>query len=154
MLCQTGRHTPGAEAPFLILEKPKGLAYLEAKALGSRGVETQADVVCGPVAVVVAEDGFEEGEGVGDGCGAIGRVELVEDAIAECVEPGFHAIGEWGGAGNQVDGLDGEACFFEESAIDRGRGEEAGCGFFCVDSEGCEGGLEGCADGGNVALAS
>ena len=50
--------------------------------------------------------------------------------------------------------MHGEACGFEESAVDGwGWVEGFGCGFG-VDVEGCEGGLECGADGGDVALAS
>ena len=85
---------------------------------------------------------------------SVGGVELVEDAVAEGVEPGFHAVGEWSGAGDEVDGLDGEASAFEEAAVDGGGGVEAGRGCFGVDVEGCEGGLECGADGGDVAVAA
>ena len=47
-------------------------------------------------------------------------VELVEDAVAEGVEPGLHAVGEWRGAGDEVDGLDGEVGGFEQAAVERG----------------------------------
>ena len=66
----------------------------------------------------------------------VGWIELVEDSVAEGVEPGFHAVGEWGGAGDEIDGLDGEAGGFEEAAVDGGRGVEAGCGGFGVDWKG------------------
>ena len=51
------------------------------------GVEAQADVVGGPVAVGVAEDGFEQSDGAGESCCAVVWGEAVEDAIAEGVEP-------------------------------------------------------------------
>ena len=51
------------------------------------GVETQANVVGGPVAVGVAEDGFEQSDGAGESCCAVVWGEAVEDAIAEGVEP-------------------------------------------------------------------
>jgi hypothetical protein len=121
---------------------------------GFGGVEAEADVVGGPVAVGVAEGGFEQSDGVGDCCRAVGWVELVEDAVAEGVEPGLHTVGEWGGAGDQVDGLDCEACAFEKTAIDGGRWVEAGRGGFGVDVEGCEGGLKCGADGGDVAVTA
>ena len=85
-----------------------------------RGVETEADVVGGPVAVGVAEDGFEESDCLIDGGGAVGGVEVVEDAVADGVEPGVHAVGERGGAGDEVDGLDGESGFFEQAAVEFG----------------------------------
>ena len=64
------------------------------------GVEAEADVVGGPVAIGVAEDGFEERYGLGEDCGAVGWGELIEDSVAEGVEPGVHTVGEWGGAWN------------------------------------------------------
>ncbi len=50
-------------------------------------MEAEADVVGDPVAVGVAEDGFEQGDGLGESCGAVGGREVVEDAVAEGVEP-------------------------------------------------------------------
>ena len=88
-------------------------------------MEAEANVVGGPVSVGVSEDGFEQSNGVGDRGGAgilwmCGWVELIEDAVAEGVEPGFHAVQEWSGAGDEIDGLDREAGFFEEAAVERG----------------------------------
>jgi hypothetical protein len=51
------------------------------------GVEAKADVIGDPVAVGIAEDGFEEGYGLGEDGGAVCGVELVEDSVAEGVEP-------------------------------------------------------------------
>ena len=112
-----GRHTSGAEAPILIWGLMSGLkpgptsearAKATAKSLRMSaccltlfgGVETEADVVGGPVAIGVAEDGFEERYGLGEDCGAVGWGELIEDSVAEGVEPGVHTVGEWGGAWN------------------------------------------------------
>jgi hypothetical protein len=117
-------------------------------------VEAEANVVGGPVAIGVAEDGFEQGNGVDECFGAVGWVELVEDAVAKGVEPGFHAVGEWRGAGDEVDGLEGEAGLFEETTVERGRGEEAGSGGFGVDVEGGKGGLKRGADGGDIAVTT
>lgn len=117
-------------------------------------MEAEADVVGGPVAVGVAEGGFEEDDGVGErGC-SVGWAELVENAVAEGVEPGFHAVGEWRGTGDQVDGLDGEVGGLEQAAVDGGRGVEAGCGGFGVDVEGRQRSLQRGADGGDIALAA
>ena len=98
-------------------------------------MEAEADVVGGPVAVGVAENGFEERHCVGECGGSVGWIELVEDTVAKGVEPGFHAVGEWGGAGDEVDILDGETGGFEETAVESGRGVEAGCGCFGIDVE-------------------
>jgi hypothetical protein len=117
-------------------------------------VEAEADVVGDPVAVGVSENGFEERDGVGNGLRSIGWVKAVEDSVAEGVEPGLHAVGEWSGARDEVDRLNGEACGFEESAIERRRRKKAGGGGFSVDVEGREGGLECGADGGDVAVAT
>ena len=57
------------------------------------GVKTQANVVGGPVAVGVAEDGFEQSDGAGESCCAVGGREAVENAVAEGIEPGVHAGG-------------------------------------------------------------
>ena len=56
-------------------------------------MEAEANVVGDPVAFGVAEDGFEERYGLGEDGGAVGGGELVEDSVAEGVEPGIHAIG-------------------------------------------------------------
>jgi hypothetical protein len=56
-------------------------------------VEAQADVVGDPVAVGVANHWFEQSYGLAYGLGAIGGIEAVEDAVAEGVEPVFHAAG-------------------------------------------------------------
>jgi len=117
-------------------------------------MEAQADVVGDPVAVGVAEDRLEKGDGAGEDGGAVGGVEQVEDSVAEGVEPGVHAVGKRSWARDDLNGLNGEASFFEQAAIDRGAGVEGGrCGF-SVDVEGREGGLEGGADGGDVALSA
>ena len=83
-------------------------------------MEAEANVICGPIAVGVAEDGFEESDCLGERGGAVGWVETVQDTVAEGVEPGVHAVGERGGAGDEVDGLDGEAGFFEQAAVEFG----------------------------------
>jgi hypothetical protein len=83
-------------------------------------VEAEANVVCGPVAVCVAEDGFEQSYCLIECGGAVGWIESVEDTAAEGVEPWGHAIGEWSGAGDEFDGLHGEASVFEEATVERG----------------------------------
>lgn len=55
--------------------------------LRNGGVEAQADVVGNPIAVCVAEDRLEERYGLVEDGGAIDGVEVVEDSIAEGVEP-------------------------------------------------------------------
>src|ERR1700679_1561122 len=66
-------------------------------------VEAETDVVGGPVAIGVAEGWFEQSDCFGYCDCAISWVELIEDAVAEGVEPGFHAVGEWRGAGDESD---------------------------------------------------
>ena len=87
---------------------------------GSSGVEAEANVICGPIAVGVAEDGFEESDCLGERGGAVGWVKTVQDTVAEGVEPGVHASGEWGGAGDEFNGLHGEASLFEETTVELG----------------------------------
>ena len=58
------------------------------------------------------------------------------------------------GRGCEGDGVDMEAGLLEERAVVRGRGVEAGGGGFSVDAVRGEGGLEGGADGGDVAEAT
>ena len=118
------------------------------------GVETKANVVGGPVAVCVAEDRFEKRDRVAEGGSAIGWLELVKDAVAERVEPGFDAVGKWGGTRDQVDGLDGEAGGFYEAAVDGRCRVETGCYCFGVNVEGCKSGLECGADGGDITVAA
>ncbi len=118
-------------------------------------MEAETDVVGGPgLGGWVFEDWGEEGDSVVDGLGAAGGGEQVEDSVAEGVEPFGHAVGERGGAGDEVDGLDFEAGLFEQGAVVGGGGVEAGGLGFGVDAEGGEGGLEGGADGGDVAEAA
>ena len=117
-------------------------------------MKAETDVVGAPVAVSVAENGLEQSDRVCECGGAVRGIELVEDAVAEGVEPGFHAVGEWRGAGDEVDGFDGEVGGLEEAAVDRGRWVEAGGGCFGVDVEWCEGGLKRGADGGDIAVAA
>jgi len=76
-------------------------------------VEAEADVVGGPVAVIVTKNWCEQGQRPGEGGGAVCGAELVEDSVAEGVEPGFHAVWERGRARYEVDGLDFESCLFE-----------------------------------------
>ncbi len=64
------------------------------------------------------------------------------------------AVGQGGGAGDEVDGLDGEAGGFEEAAVGGGGGVEGGGVGFGVDAVGGEGGLERGADGGDVGEAA
>ena len=90
----------------------------------------------------------------------VGGVEAVEDSVAEGVEPYFHstlaigAVWERGGAGDEVDGLDGEAGGLEQAPVGGGRGVEGGGDGFGVDAVGGEGGLDGGADGGDVGVAA
>jgi hypothetical protein len=66
-------------------------------------VKTKSYVVGHPIAVGIAQHGLEESNGVGEGGCSIGYVEAVENAIAECVEPGLHTSGEWRGAWDKFD---------------------------------------------------
>ena len=117
-------------------------------------MEAESDVTCDPIAVHVAKNRFEKRDRVGQDDRAIGRVELVEDAVTEGVEPGLHAVGKRRGAGNESDVLDGEACMFEEASVKGRRRIKASGSGFSVDVEGCQGGLEGGANGGDVALTA
>ncbi len=74
--------------------------------------------------------------------------------VAEGVEPGFHAAGEWRGAWDERDGLNREVSRFEETAIDSWRREETCSGGLGVNAEGRESGLECGTDCGDVALAA
>ncbi len=58
------------------------------------GMEAEADVVGYPVAIGVAQDRLEERYGFSKGGGAIGRGQLIQNPIAEGVEPGIHTVGE------------------------------------------------------------
>ncbi len=120
----------------------------------SGGVESEATVVGEPVAFGVAQDGAEEGDGFGDGVGTVLGVEAVQDSVAEGVEPGFHACGQGGWAGDEFDGVDGESGLLEEAGVDGGGGEEGCCCCLGVDAVAAEDGLEGDADGCDVAVAS
>ena len=120
----------------------------------SGGVESEATVVGEPVAFGVAQDGAEEGDGFGDGVGTVLGVEAVQDSVAEGVEPGFHACGQGGWAGDEFDGVDGESGLLEEAGVGGWRGEEGGCGGLGIDVVAGKGGLEGDADGGDVAVAT
>ena len=57
------------------------------------GMEAQADVIGDPVAVGIAKDWLEECHGLGEDGSAVRGVELVEDSVAEGVEPGVHSVG-------------------------------------------------------------
>ena len=81
------------------------------------GAEFQAHVVGRPVAVCIAESGREMLERfVQDGVAQI-FWHAFEQAAAKHDQPGAHAGRQRGGAGNQLDGVDGEAGRFEEAAI-------------------------------------
>ena len=69
------------------------LLFCSCLCLAEGGVEAETDIVCGPITVGVAQDGFEQGDGVGESDCTILRIEAVEDAVAEGVEPGIHAAG-------------------------------------------------------------
>ena len=61
------------------------------------GVEAEADVVGGPgICGGVVEDGFQEGDCGLQGLFAVRGREVVEDAVAEGVEPETHAVGAAG----------------------------------------------------------
>lgn len=123
-------------------------------------MEAEAYVVCDPVSVGVAEDGFEEGDGIFDGLSTVCRGETVQDAVAEGGEPGGHGVfavradRERGGAGDDFDGLDGEAGGREKAAVGIGRGVEGGGGGLGVDAVGGEDGLEGDSDGCDVGVTA
>jgi hypothetical protein len=115
-------------------------------------VEAKSYVVGSPVAVSIAEDGFEEIDGIGEGGCSIDRAEVVKDAITEGVEPGLHASGEWRGPRDEYDGLDSEASCFEKTNVERRRREEAGRRSFGVNVKRRESSLERGANSGDVAV--
>ena len=60
----------------------------------SNNMEAEADVVGYPVAIGVAQDRFEELYGLSKDAGAVGGGQLIQNPIAEGVEPGIHTVGE------------------------------------------------------------
>jgi len=117
-------------------------------------VETESYIISGPITVSVAEDGLEETDRVGENGRSVVWAEMIEDPITKGVEPGFHAVGEWCGAGNEINRLDGEAGSFEETTVMGRRGEEACSSGFRVDVERRAGGLERGANCGDVAVTA
>lgn len=117
-------------------------------------MEAKADIVSDPVAIGIAEDGFEQSCSFGDGFGAVDRGETVENSVAEGVEPVLHAARERCGARDEFDGLDGEAGGFEQATVDGWRGVVGFSCCFGVNAVGGEDGLERGADGGYVGVTA
>lgn len=122
--------------------------------IGFYGMETEPDIVGGPVAVCIAEDRFKKGDRPVESGDAVSRTELVEDTVAKGVKPGFHAVRKRGGTRNEVDGLDSKSGGFEQAAVDGGGREEAGSCGFGVDIEFADDRLKGGADRGDIAMAA